>query len=962
MVRYELYGGPKEITKCCSTPQLMDDLSEIDETGARIERGVLERLHSVVDGYGTQIALVNEMLNAENANLRDRVCELERKVQSQEDELVCLRSSVADFLRRLSCLEQAASSRTVNPPTNQPSAYEKDVFKRLSTRPHRSMFKAVSLKNQSNYALAERIRAVNSHSDPRTTFTLHGSASSVMRNGRCESSLISVPNHSDIATESSSFQNRNGPGTSRRFVRNSDDTRGFVNVPVGRSLRGSPMRKWMSSADMKMGSTNKAHLSHNGDSDSITAPTWNLKSARSVKRLGSLTSLAASHRSLNHLGPHHRDPIYLQEQRMLQVIIRGKTTLLPVPASIERIVPTSEIDPPLSTCPRLEWVHGYRGKDSRNNLHVLPTGEIVYFIGAVVVLFDPDEMSQRHYTQHTSEIKCIAVHPNKLHIATGQTSRHSPEKKILNEHRSPICSPAALDSVLESEQTQAHVRIWDSVTLQTIRVVGVSEACFERGVSCVAFSRHDGGALLAVTDDSYDHTLSVWEWQKKKKLAEIKSANDQVFACEFHPFLKNSLVLFGKGHFNFWTFENGVLNKKPVVFEGRDKPRLVLSICFAPSEYVFSGDSDGTITAWDFRSVKIVRRAVRVHNGGVWSLCSLGGGRIVSAGKDRCLIEWSENLVKLRGPVLISEEAGIIRSVVPTRGSGLVIGTTKNEILKGDLAQGFKFVMQGHADELWALSTRPTLPHYLTGSIDGTLRLWDAFSKTMIWSMLIQEGITCLDFHCSGQVFAVGTVLGPWMVFNADTREQVHLCTDASEPVSSVRFSPDGKLIAVASKDARAYIYNISENLKSYSKAAQLVGLLSFISTLDWSTDNSLLRSNNNDFEQQIWNATTGRLSDTGKARNAVWSSSRCIVSFENGCIAQSIPGIMAIERSLDSKFVAVAIDNGAIRFYQYPTTSIMAMYREIFGHSAFIGNIGFLQTHLISIGAKDSAIFQWKI
>lgn len=40
----------------------------------------------------------------------------------------------------------------------------------------------------------------------------------------------------------------------------------------------------------------------------------------------------------------------------------------------------------------------------------------------------------------------------------------------------------------------------------------------------------------------------------------------------------------------------------------------------------------------------------------------------------------------------------------------------------------------------------------------------------------------------------------------------------------------------------------------------------------------------------------------------------------------------------------------------------LQAMYREIFGHSAFIGNIGFLQTHLISIGAKDSAIFQWKI
>lgn len=52
------------------------------------------------------------------------------------------------------------------------------------------------------------------------------------------------------------------------------------------------------------------------------------------------------------------------------------------------------------------------------------------------------------------------------------------------------------------------------------------------------------------------------------------------------------------------------------------------------------------------------------------------------------------------------------------------------------------------------------------------------------------------------------------MVFNADTREQVHLCTDASEPVSSVRFSPDGKLIAVASKVGIFIFFGYSEQLR----------------------------------------------------------------------------------------------------------------------------------------------------
>ena len=56
----------------------------------------------------------DDMLATENVTLRDRVCELERRVGEQEDELVLLRSSMADVLRRLKQIEVVENGATVN--------------------------------------------------------------------------------------------------------------------------------------------------------------------------------------------------------------------------------------------------------------------------------------------------------------------------------------------------------------------------------------------------------------------------------------------------------------------------------------------------------------------------------------------------------------------------------------------------------------------------------------------------------------------------------------------------------------------------------------------------------------------------------------------------------------------------------------------------------------------------------
>lgn len=51
------------------------------------------------------------MIETENESLRERVSDLEKKALDQGDEIVCLRSTLADVLRRLTLVENAVNSR-----------------------------------------------------------------------------------------------------------------------------------------------------------------------------------------------------------------------------------------------------------------------------------------------------------------------------------------------------------------------------------------------------------------------------------------------------------------------------------------------------------------------------------------------------------------------------------------------------------------------------------------------------------------------------------------------------------------------------------------------------------------------------------------------------------------------------------------------------------------------------------
>uniref|UniRef100_A0A8C3AA33 EMAP like 1 n=1 Tax=Cyclopterus lumpus TaxID=8103 RepID=A0A8C3AA33_CYCLU len=606
-----------------------------------------------------------------------------------------------------------------------------------------------------------------------------------------------------------------------------------------------------------------------------------------------------------------------RKEGYVKMFLKGRPVTMYMPKDqVDRYCLEARADLPSNKL-KLDWVYGYRGRDCRSNLYLLPTGETVYFIASVVVLFNVDEQLQRHYTGHTDDIKCLAVHPDKITIATGQVAGTSSDGK----------------------QLAPHVRVWDSVSLNTLHVLGAG--FFDRALVCLAFSKSNGGNTLCVVDDSNDHVLSVWDWQREDRLAEVKCSNESVFAADFHPTDSNIVVTCGKSHLYFWNLEKGVLVKKQGLFEVR-QPHFVLCVTFAENGDAITGDSSGNILVWGKGTNRISHVIQGAHEGSIFALCMLRNGTLVSGGKDRRLISWDGSYQQIQ-TVEVPELFGPIRTIAEGRGETVLIGTTKHFVLQGSLDGEFMPITQGHTDELWGLAVHPCKPQFLTCGYDRQVCLWDSSSHHLVWTKSMEDAAQSAGFHPSGAVVAIGTQTGRWLVLDSDSKDLVTMHTDGNEQLSVVCYGPDGNFLAIGSHDNYIYIYAVAENGRKYSRVGKCSGHSSFITHLDWSVDSQYLVSNSGDYEILYWiPSVCKQVVSVETTRDIEWATHTCTLGFQ--------------------VFALVFTFYGKTLFFIY--FSCQAPSHVYGGHSSHVTNVTFLYDdgYLVSTGGKDMSVMQWRI
>ncbi|NXF94592.1 EMAL1 protein, partial [Eubucco bourcierii] len=823
---------------------------------------------------------------ASSMEVTDRIASLEQRVQMQEDDIQLLKSALADVVRRLNITEEQQAMQNKKGPTKDQSMIKKaaaEADKHVSpATPARPLVQTLPLRTTVNNGTVLPKKPSGSLPSPSGTRKETVSPAAKRSVNLLNACKLKKPSLSTIKRTSSA--ERVSPGGRRESY---GDSKGSRN---------------------RTGSTSS---SSSGKKNSESKP---------------------------------KEPMFSAEEGYVKMFLRGRPVTMYMPKEqVESYNLEAKVELPAKRL-KLEWVYGYRGRDCRSNLYLLPTGETVYFIASVVVLFNVEEQLQRHYTGHNDDVKCLAVHPDRITIATGQVAGTSKDGK----------------------QLPPHVRVWDSVTLNTLHVIGMG--FFDRAVTCIAFSKSNGGSSLCSVDDSNDHVLSVWDWQKEERLADVKCSNEAVFAADFHPTDTNIIVTCGKSHLYFWTLEGNSLIKKQGLFEKQEKPKFVLCVTFSENGDTITGDSSGNILVWGKGTNRISHAVQGAHEGGIFALCMLRDGTLVSGGgKDRKLISWNGNYQKLH-KTEIPEQFGPIRTVAEGKGDIVLIGTTRNFVLQGTLSGDFFPITQGHTDELWGLAVHSSKPQFFTCGHDKHITLWDATTHHPIWNKIIEDPAQSSGFHPSASVVAVGTLTGRWFVFDTETKDLVTVHTDGNEQLSVMRYSPDGNFLAIGSHDNCIYIYGVSENGRKYTRIGKCSGHSSFITHLDWSVNSQYLVSNSGDYEILYWiPSACKQVVSVETTRDIEWATYTCTLGFHVfGVWPEGSDGtdINAVCRSHARKLLSTGDDFGKVHLFSYPCSQFRAPSHVYGGHSSHVTNVDFLceDTHLISTGGKDTSIMQWRV
>ena len=403
--------------------------------------------------------------------------------------------------------------------------------------------------------------------------------------------------------------------------------------------------------------------------------------------------------------------------------------------------------------------------------------------------------------------------------------------------------------VLASGQANGTITLWDVQDPALPIQIGQPLGSHSGGINSLAFS--PDGKTLASTAEEYGFS-------------------------ELNILSRNSIILW-----DLSTPEAPTQIGEPL--RGHRDP--VDSLAFSPGGEIFaSGSSDNTLILWDGSISGLPKRlatALEGHSDVVGSLDITGDGKTMASGSsDNTIRFWDigdADSPRQIGQPLTGHTESVYSVDLSPNGELLASGSVDETIILWDVRdpQAPKQIGQpltGHETFVKAVAFSPDGQILASGDLDNKILLWNVRTPEAperIGGPLpghtnahsgLDKPITSLSFSPDGRILASGSrdsTIILWDISVPETPTQIGEPMTHSYVVECIAFSPDGRMLASGAQDNRVILWDVSNPDDSRRLAPPLDAHLESVSGLAFSPDGLFLASGSFDNRTIVWDIST---------------------------------------------------------------------------------------------------------
>ncbi|KAJ5234280.1 NACHT and WD40 domain protein, partial [Penicillium citrinum] len=510
----------------------------------------------------------------------------------------------------------------------------------------------------------------------------------------------------------------------------------------------------------------------------------------------------------------------------------------------------------------------------------------------------------------------------------------SAELQALEGHSDSVLSVAFSPDgyLLASGSKDQTVYLWDPATGTIIQILDGHSG----PVNSLSFSS-DSHRLATGSDDK---TLRVWDLATGEELYVLEGHSNSVLSVSFSP--DDRLLASGSKDqtVNLWDPATGTIIQ---ILDGHSGPVNSLSFS-SDSRRLATGSDDKTLRVWDLATGEELY-VLEGHSNSVLSVSFSPDDRLLASGsEDQTVRLWDTARGSLKQTLDIYSSS--FNSVVfSPDGEVLATGSANWVVRLWDLATStLQKTIDGHMSLGFTLSAAsesvafsPDSQLLASCSADETVRLWDPMVSEITETLNeddLEPPVDVMAFSPDGLFLASGSFESPVVcLWNTTTGALTHTLEGHSQPVTSVTFSPDSRILASSSADGTSRLWVLPIGTLKQTLRPQYGS----VHSVAFSCDGRLLASCTDDGKVCIWDLTRGTIYQTidchsESAYSAIFSS--------------------------DSSLLVVGTDDGILRVFDVATVEL---YHEVDGHSDWVNSLAFSpDNRLLASWSMDETVCLW--